>query len=85
MVSADEVKMLHAIEKLLKFSLPRKIIEGFEPTQELKIASSKPKSCRRKKPDKKRPFYSSKKKNWGNKSQQKKSKKRKKNKNSSNN
>jgi ATP-dependent RNA helicase RhlE len=86
LVSADEVKMLHAIEKLLKFSLPRKVIEGFEPTQELKIASSKPKSSRRKKPNKKRSDYSSKKKNWGNMSQQKKSKKYKKyNKNSSDN
>ena len=79
LVSADEVKMLHAIEKLLNFSLPRKVIEGFEPTQELKIASSKPKSSRRKRPNKKRSDYSSKKKNWGNMPQQKKSKKHKKN------
>jgi ATP-dependent RNA helicase RhlE len=78
LVSADEVKMLHAIEKLLKFSLPRKLIEGFEPTQDLKVVSPKPKSSRRKKPNKKRSDYSSKKKNWGNMSQQKKSKKHKK-------
>lgn len=85
LVSTDEVKMLHAIEKLLKFSLPRKVIEGFEPTHELKIASTKPKSIKRKKLDKKRSFYSSKRKNWGNIPPQKKSKKRKKNnKNSSN-
>ena len=86
LVSADEVKMLHAIEKLLKFSLPRKLIEGFEPTQDLKVIAPKPKSSRRKKSNKKRSVYSSKKKNWGNMSQQKKSKKRKKyNKNSSDN
>ena len=86
LVSADEVKMLRAIEKLLKFTLPKNEIEGFEPTQEFKVASPKPKSSRRKKPNKKRSDYSSKKKNWGNMSQQKKSKKRKKyNKNSSDN
>ena len=86
LVSADEVKMLRAIEKLLKFTLPRNEIEGFETTQELKLFSSEPRSSRRKKPGKKRSFYSPKKKNWGNTSQQKKSKKRKRNnKNSSNN
>ena len=86
LVSADEVKMLRAIEKLLKFTLPRNEIEGFKPTQELKLFSSEPRSSRRKKPGKKRSFYSPKKKNWGNTSQQKKSKKRKRNnKNSSNN
>jgi len=86
LVSADEVKMLRAIEKLLKFTLPRNEIEGFKPTQELKLFSSEPRSSRRKKPGKKRSFYSPKKKNWGNTSQKKKSKKRKRNnKNSSNN
>jgi len=86
LVSADEVKMLRAIEKLLKFTLPRNEIKGFEPTQELKLFSSEPRSSRRKKPDNKRSFYSPKKKNWGNTSQQKKSKKRKRNnKKSSNN
>ena len=86
LVSADEVKILRAIEKLLKFTLPRNEIEGFKPTQELKLFSSEPRSSRRKKPGKKRLFYSPKKKNWGNTSQQKKSKKRKRNnKNSSNN
>ena len=86
LVSADEVKMLRAIEKLLKFTLPRNEIEGFKPTQELELFSSEPRSSRRKKPGKKRLFYSPKKKNWGNTSQQKKSKKRKRNnKNSSNN
>jgi len=86
LVSADEVKMLRTIEKLLKFTLPRNEIEGFKPTQELKLFSSEPRSSRRKKPGKKRLFYSPKKKNWGNTSQQKKSKKRKRNnKNSSNN
>jgi len=86
LVSADEVKMLRSIEKLLKFTLPRNEIEGFKPTQELKLFSSEPRSSRRKKPGKKRSFYSPKKKNWGNTSQKKKSKKRKRNnKNSSNN
>ena len=86
LVSADEVKMLRSIEKLLKFTLPRNEIEGFKPTQELKLFSSEPRSSRRKKPDNKRSFYSPKKKNWGNTSQQKKSKKRKRNnKKSSNN
>jgi|TARA_B110000483_G_scaffold223838_1_gene282078 ATP-dependent RNA helicase RhlE len=64
LVSADEVKMLHAIEKLLKFTLPRTIIEGFEPTHELQSAPSKPKSNKRKRPNKNRSFDSQKKKNW---------------------
>ena len=63
LVSADEVKMLHAIEKLLKFSLPRSVIEGFEPTQVLKTEPSKPKS-KRKRAKKNRSFDSQKKKNW---------------------
>ena len=63
LVSADEVKMLHAIEKLLKFSLPRIVIEGFEPTQVLKTEPSKPKS-KRKRAKKNRSFDSQKKKNW---------------------
>ena len=64
LVSADEFKMLHSIEKLLKFNLPRTIIEGFEPVQELKIASSKPKPNRRKRPNKKSSFNAKKMKNW---------------------
>ena len=63
LVSADEVKMLHAIEKLLKFSLPRSVIKGFEPTQVLKTEPSKPKS-KRTRPKKNRSFDSQKKKNW---------------------
>ena len=58
LVSADEVKMLHTIEKLLKFTLTRNIIEGFEPTQELKVVPSKPKSNRRKRVNKNRSFNS---------------------------
>ena len=58
LVSADEVKMLHAIEKLLKFTLTRNIIEGFEPTQELKVVPSKPKSNRKKRGNKNRSFNS---------------------------
>jgi ATP-dependent RNA helicase RhlE len=42
LVSADEHKLLSDIEKLLKSAIPRKIIEGFEPTQSLR--SSPPKS-----------------------------------------
>ena len=64
LVSADEVKMLHAIEKLLKFTLTRNIIEGFEPTQELKVVPSKPKSNRRKRGNKNRSFNSQNKKHW---------------------
>ena len=64
LVSADEVKMLHTIEKLLKFTLTRNIIEGFEPTQELKVVPSKPKSNRRKRGNKNRSFNSQNKKHW---------------------
>tara|TARA_A100000164_G_scaffold166888_1_gene148103 strand:+ start:226 stop:1512 length:1287 start_codon:yes stop_codon:yes gene_type:complete len=35
LVSADEHKLLFDIEKLLKVPIPREIIEGFEPTQNL--------------------------------------------------
>ena len=85
LVSADEVKMLHAIEKLLKFSLPRNIIEGFEPTQELKLAPSKPKSNRRKRVNKNKSFNSKRKNNWkqGNSNQKGQSNTRRKNKDSS--
>ena len=84
LVSADEVKMLHAIEKLLKFSLPRNTIEGFEPTQELKLAPSKPKSNRRKRVNKNKSFNSKKKNNWkqGNSNQKGQSNTRRKNKDS---
>jgi ATP-dependent RNA helicase RhlE len=64
LVSADEVKMLHAIEKLLKFTLTRNIIEGFEPTQELKVVPSKPKSNKRNRGNKNRSFNSQNKKHW---------------------
>ena len=72
LVSADEVKMLHAIEKLLKFTLPRTIIEGFEPTQELKIAPPKSQPNKRKRPNKNRSFDSQKKKRWSSKNSQQK-------------
>jgi ATP-dependent RNA helicase RhlE len=42
LVSADEHKLLSDIEKLLKSSIPRKIIEGFEPTQSLRSSPPKP-------------------------------------------
>ena len=64
LVSADEVKMLHTIEKLLKFTLTRNIIEGFEPTQELKVVPSKPKSNKRNRGNKNRSFNSQNKKHW---------------------
>lgn len=64
LVSADEVKMLHTIEKLLKFTLTRNIIEGFEPTEELKVVPSKPKSNRRKRGNKNRSLNSQNKKHW---------------------
>jgi len=44
LVSADEHKLLVDIEKLLKQEIPRKIIQGFEPTQNLRSAPSKLKS-----------------------------------------
>jgi ATP-dependent RNA helicase RhlE len=43
LVSADEHKLLSDIEKLLKQEIPRKIIQGFEPTQNLRSAPPKPK------------------------------------------
>jgi len=47
LVSADEHKLLSDIEKLLKKEIPRKIIEGFEPTQNLRSDPPKPKSNNR--------------------------------------
>ena len=44
LVSADEHKLLFDIEKLLKHAIPRKIIQGFEPTQNLRSAPPKPKA-----------------------------------------
>jgi ATP-dependent RNA helicase RhlE len=44
LVSADEHKLLFDIEKLLKHEIPRKIIQGFEPTQNLRSAPPKPKT-----------------------------------------
>jgi ATP-dependent RNA helicase RhlE len=41
LVSADEHKLLVDIEKLLKSAIPRKIIDGFEPTQTLRTAPPK--------------------------------------------
>ena len=43
LVSADEHKLLSDIEKLLKQEIPRKIIQGFEPTQNLRSSPPKPK------------------------------------------
>ncbi|MEH6562235.1 MAG: helicase-related protein, partial [Marinobacter sp.] len=37
LVSADELKMLVGIEKLIKKQLPRKEVEGFEPTNNLAL------------------------------------------------
>ena len=47
LVSADEHKLLFDIERLLKKEIPRKIIEGFEPTQNLRSDPPKPKSNNR--------------------------------------
>ena len=44
LVSADEHKLLADIEKLLKQEIPRKIIQGFEPTQNLRSAPTRLKS-----------------------------------------
>ena len=47
LVSADEHKLLFDIERLLKQEIPRKIIEGFEPTQNLRSDPPKQKSNNR--------------------------------------
>jgi ATP-dependent RNA helicase RhlE len=49
LVSADEHKLLFDIEKLLKSSIPREIIVGFEPVQNLSIDAPKPRGAARKK------------------------------------
>ncbi|RZO96142.1 MAG: DEAD/DEAH box helicase [Gammaproteobacteria bacterium] len=49
LVSADEHKLLFDIEKLLKSPIPREIIEGFEPTQNLSTEAPKLKGNRRRK------------------------------------
>ena len=59
LVSADEHKLLSDIEKLLKKEIPRKIIEGFEPTQNLRSDPPKPKSNNRGKGRSQRGFKSS--------------------------
>ena len=49
LVSADEHKLLFDIEKLLKSPIPREIIEGFEPTQNLSTEAPKLRGNRRRK------------------------------------
>lgn len=49
LVSADEHKLLFDIEKLLKSSIPREIIVGFEPAQNLSTDAPKPRGAARKK------------------------------------
>ena len=49
LVSADEHKLLFDIEKLLKAPIPREIIEGFEPTQNLSTGEPKSRGTARKK------------------------------------
>jgi len=59
LVSADEHKLLFDIERLLKQEIPRKIIEGFEPTQNLRSDPPKPKSNNRGKSRSQRGYKSS--------------------------
>ena len=59
LVSADEHKLLFDIERLLKKEIPRKIIEGFEPTQNLRSDPPKPKSNKRGKGRSQRGYKSS--------------------------
>jgi len=59
LVSADEHKLLSDIERLLKQEIPRKIIQGFEPTQNLRSDPPKPKSNNRGKGRSQRGFKSS--------------------------
>ena len=59
LVSADEHKLLFDIERLLKKEIPRKIIEGFEPTQNLRSDPPKPKSNNRGKGRSQRGYKSS--------------------------
>ena len=44
LVSADEHKLLFDIEKLLKYEIPRKIIQGYEPNQNLRSGPPRSKS-----------------------------------------
>jgi len=44
LVSADEHKLLFDIEKLLKYEIQRKIIQGFEPNQNLRSGPPRSKS-----------------------------------------
>ncbi len=52
LVSADEIKQLSDIEKLIKKPLQRKLVDGFEPEHDLPISapSKKPASIRKAKP-----------------------------------
>ena len=49
LVSADEHKLLFDIEKLLRSSIPRETITGFEPTQNLSTDAPKSKGMPRRK------------------------------------
>ena len=41
LVSADEYKQLHDIERLIKQVIPRKLIDGFEPVHDVPASGSK--------------------------------------------
>ena len=51
LVSADEAKQLHDIERLLKQTLKRKLIDGFEPEHSLPESSKKQKTAKPRKPE----------------------------------
>ena len=59
LVSADEHKLLTDIERLLKQEIPRKVIQGFEPTQNLRSNPPRPRSNNRGKGRPQRGFKSS--------------------------
>jgi len=57
LVSADEIKQLSDIERLIKQLLPRKLIDGFEPVHDLPESSLSHRPIRAKKPKKSKPGH----------------------------
>ncbi|MEM7358984.1 MAG: DEAD/DEAH box helicase [Pseudomonadota bacterium] len=55
LVSHDEFKMLVEIEKLIRKKIPREVLDGFEPLNNLPESPAKFTNSKKKKPKKKRP------------------------------
>lgn len=59
LVSADEIKLLKGIERLIKKLLPRKFVDGFEPEHDVPVSVLDTRPVKPKKPKKNKPKQSS--------------------------